>query len=259
MALAAYLTYTGWSGAQAAFCEAGSSCDVVQSSSWGRFLGVPTAFWGLLTYAALAAIALRVPQPAVQWARATLVASVGWAISVYLTAVSIFVLDATCPYCLASLGVFTAILGLQAWARPLTGHRSWRRPVLQAAAVAVLVMLAMQARANSSLVASGDEDPYLRGLAVAVSDSGARFYGASWCPHCEEQKALFGASAARLPYVECSPGGRQGPTSRACLSAGVRTYPTWVFSDGERHVGTLTPDELAERVGYEGPAAETGE
>lgn len=256
MALAGYLTYTGWSGAQAAFCEAGSDCDLVQSSRWGSFLGVPTAFWGLLTYAAIAYMALRMPQPAVQWGWATLVASTGWAVSVYLTAVSVFVLEATCPYCLASLGVFTAILGLLAWQRPPV-RSSWRRPLVPAAMAAALVMLAMHGQSGGPVIPAEGEDPYLAGLAAALSDSGARFYGASWCPHCNEQKALFGLSAERLPYIECSPGGRQGPTAPACASAGVRSYPTWVFPDGERIVSVLTASELAERIDYTGPAETT--
>ena len=249
--LAGYLTYTGWADAQAAFCEEGSDCDLVQSSSWGTFLGVPTAFWGLLTYAALAFVAVRAAHPAVRWWRAAFLASVGWAVSVYLTAVSIFVLDATCPYCLASLGVFTAILGVLVWRRPATG-RSWRSPLVPAALAAGLVMLAMHGNTSGPVVPVDGEDPYLAGLAAALSDSGARFYGASWCPHCNEQKAIFGLSADRLPYVECSPGGRQAPPSRTCTAAGVRSYPTWVFPDGERIVSVLTPGELADRIGYKG-------
>ena len=83
-----------------------------------------------------------------------------------------------------------------------------------------------------------------------LSESGAVFYGASWCPHCQQQKAMFGASANRLPYVECSPGGRSGPAARSCLSAGVNTYPTWIFADGARVSEVLSTENLAQRVGY---------
>ena len=250
--LAGYLTYTGWADAQAAFCEEGSDCDIVQSSRWGKFLGVPTAFWGLLTYAALAFVAVRVAHPAVRWWRAAFLAAMGWGVSVYLTAVSVLALDATCPYCLASLGVFTAILGVLVWTRTSAGV-SWRSPLLPSAIVAGLVMLAMHGNTSGPVVPAEGEDPYLAGLAAALSDSGARFYGASWCPHCNEQKAMFGLSADRLPYVECSPGGRQAPASRTCTAAGVRSYPTWVFGDGERVVSVLSPSELANRIGYRGP------
>lgn len=65
-------------------------------------------------------------------------------------------------------------------------------------------------------------------FATCIKDSGAKFYGAFWCPHCAAQKALFGSSVHYLPYIECSaPDGRsQLPI---CNDAGVQGYPTWKF------------------------------
>ena len=250
MAVAAYLTYTGWTGDRAAYCEAGGGCDIVQSSQWATFLGAPTAFWGLLVYVGLAYLAFRVRRPIVQWRRAWVLASIGWGVSVYLTAISIFVIQATCPYCLGSLGIFTGIMALLFWQRPDGIPRfAWPRWLLLSAIPAVLVIATLHAQA-SERTARGPEDPYRRGLAVRLADSGAVFYGASWCPHCQEQKALFAASQDRLPYVECSPGGARGPVASSCVKAGVQTYPTWVFPDGSRVVAVMSLGELADRVGY---------
>jgi uncharacterized membrane protein/Zn ribbon nucleic-acid-binding protein len=257
MAVAGYLTYTGWSGSRAAYCEAGGGCDVVQSSQWATFLGVPTAFWGLLSYAALAYIAVRVRPPIARWQRAWVVGLVGWGVSVYLTAISVIVLQATCPYCLASLAIFSGVAGLLLWQRPDgVPRRGWPRWLIQTGAAALVVIAALHAQA-SSRAALGPEDPYLRGLAERLADSGARFYGASWCPHCQEQKALFGASQDRLPYVECSPAGPRGPSASACTRAGVQSYPTWVFASGDRVTAVLPVSELASRVGY-APGPQTG-
>jgi thiol-disulfide isomerase/thioredoxin len=38
-------------------------------------------------------------------------------------------------------------------------------------------------------------------LASCLKEKGAVFYGAFWCPHCQNQKAMFGKSAKLLPYV----------------------------------------------------------
>ncbi len=46
-------------------------------------------------------------------------------------------------------------------------------------------------------------------FATCIKDSGAKFYGAFWCSHCQEQKAMFGKSSKLLPYVECSTPMRQ--------------------------------------------------
>jgi uncharacterized membrane protein/Zn ribbon nucleic-acid-binding protein len=250
MIIAGYLSYTGWTGSAAAFCEEGQGCDIVQSSQWATFLGAPTAFWGLLTYAALAFIAARVEKASAQWRRAWMVAIVGWGVSAYLTAVSLFVLQATCVYSLASFGIFTAIVALLVWRRPATMPRfAWPRWLLQTGAAALLVIAIMHVQSRTAAI-SADEDPYLMGLATRLAESGATFYGASWCPHCQQQKAMFGASENRLPYVECSPGGRSAPAARACIAARVNVYTTRVLADGERISQVLSTDELARRVGY---------
>ena len=58
-------------------------------------------------------------------------------------------------------------------------------------------------------------------------------YGAYWCPHCAEQKEMFGTSFQYVPYVEC---GIKGSRDEApvCAQAGVKHFPTWQFPDGER-------------------------
>lgn len=89
-------------------------------------------------------------------------------------------------------------------------------------------------------------------FAQCLEDEGAIFYGAFWCPHCNEQKALFGRSAKELPYVECSTPNGQGQLE-VCTEEGITGYPTWEFADGERKGGVLELEELAEKTGCELP------
>lgn len=88
----------------------------------------------------------------------------------------------------------------------------------------------------------------LDGLAQCLTDKGALFYGAFWCPHCQTQKEIFGSSARLLPYVECSTadGREQLPL---CEQKDVTGYPTWVFPDGTRESGEISPARLAEKTG----------
>lgn len=73
-------------------------------------------------------------------------------------------------------------------------------------------------------------------------------YGSLLCPHCQDQKQLFGDSFAYVQYVECSsPGNRQMTT--ACASAKIQHVPTWVFGDGQRREGMTTLKELSDRTG----------
>lgn len=70
----------------------------------------------------------------------------------------------------------------------------------------------------------------LNEFAICLKDKGAVFYGAFWCPHCQNQKAMFGKSAKYLPYVECSTPDGRGQL-QLCKDVGVTTYPTWHFTD----------------------------
>ena len=90
------------------------------------------------------------------------------------------------------------------------------------------------------------------GFASCLGEKNATFYGAFWCPHCQNQKALFGKAAGLLPYVECStPDGRgQLPT---CGTQGIQSYPTWIFSDGTRLTGEIPLQTLASKTGCELP------
>ncbi|MES2409335.1 MAG: hypothetical protein V4509_03480 [Patescibacteria group bacterium] len=84
-------------------------------------------------------------------------------------------------------------------------------------------------------------------LAQCARDSGAKFYGAFWCPHCRDQKKAFGNSAKLLPYVECSTPDAAGQT-QICIDNKIDSYPTWEFADGSRITGGITPEQLAEKT-----------
>ena len=83
-------------------------------------------------------------------------------------------------------------------------------------------------------------------FAQCISDSGTKFYGAYWCPHCATQKALFGKSVKKLPYVECAIS--QDKQTQICIDQKINSYPTWEFSDGTRVEGGLTFEQLAEKT-----------
>ncbi len=92
----------------------------------------------------------------------------------------------------------------------------------------------------------------LDAFATCIQESGAKFYGAFWCPHCQNQKAMFGSSAKLLPYIECStPDGKsQLPI---CTDAGVEGYPTWEYPDGTRETGEISLARLSEVTSCEFP------
>lgn len=88
----------------------------------------------------------------------------------------------------------------------------------------------------------------LDAFAKCLSAKGVRMYGAWWCPHCAEQKEMFGSSFQYVNYVECSPAG-QKTQNDVCKQAGLKGYPTWQFADGSRAEGTVHLEALSDKTG----------
>jgi hypothetical protein len=69
-------------------------------------------------------------------------------------------------------------------------------------------------------------------FAEFLNKRGAKFYGAYWCPHCTNQKRLFGEEAqSAVPYVECA------------RDAQI---------DGQLYPGSRELKDLAKLTGYKG-------
>ena len=239
-----------------AMCGAGGGCDLVQSSRWSLFLGVPIAFWGALTYIFIGVMTWRAKARARSWKPALFVAFGAMGLSIYLTTISIVEIGATCGYCLVSLAIITTVFVLLVLARPRSqalADFSWQ-VWLPSSGLIVASLLAVSHMYWAGFLdpSAGPESAELKELAVHLDESGAKFYGASWCPACQRQKALFEASAKRLPFVECTPGGRGTPLTMTCRSAGVEDFPTWVIG-GKRYVGVMAPERLAQVSKFPGP------
>lgn len=98
-------------------------------------------------------------------------------------------------------------------------------------------------------VTGGAEDSSkMDAFAKCLAKQNVTMYGSFLCPHCDDQKKLFGASFKYVPYVECStPGTRQ--MTFACRMAEIRFTPTWIFSDGERQTGLRSLQQLSTKTG----------
>jgi uncharacterized membrane protein len=247
--LTGYLTLKALGGSVPAFCTTGSGCDLVQQSRWSRLLGIPIALFGFGLYALLAIIAAVPAKPVKRWRRLWSLALIGLAISVYLTLLSVFSIQAFCGWCLASLLLIAAIFVVLNLRRPDTSTGFvWRAWLVNHAIVLVALLGVVYAQQSGML--TPPENPRLAALAEHLTERGAKFYGAEWCVNCRNQKELFGRSAERLPYVECSPFGPKGAMSFTCISAGVSAYPTWIIR-GKPYTEVMQPEELARRSGFD--------
>ncbi|MDP3645467.1 MAG: thioredoxin domain-containing protein [bacterium] len=81
-------------------------------------------------------------------------------------------------------------------------------------------------------------------FAMCLKDKGVIFYGAFWCPHCQNTKKMFGKSAKLLPYVECSTPDGKGQL-QICKDKNIQNYPTWV---GPMSTSTLTGERTLQEL-----------
>jgi glutaredoxin len=78
-------------------------------------------------------------------------------------------------------------------------------------------------------------------------------YSAWWCPHCNDQKQLFGKeAAAQLKVIECAPDGRNSQKA-LCDTKKIEGFPTWEIN-GQLDSGVKSLQQLAELSGFKGAA-----
>ncbi|MDB5254882.1 MAG: hypothetical protein JWL92_258 [Candidatus Nomurabacteria bacterium] len=115
----------------------------------------------------------------------------------------------------------------------------------------IVVTLAIIGGLIAFLVVEGNKPGKYDDFAQCITDSGAKFYGAWWCPHCAAQKALFGKSVKKLPYVECQT--QDSKQTKECDDVGISAYPTWIFADGTKETGEHTFAQLSEKTNCPAP------
>lgn len=285
-AVTAYLTYSKLTGNEAACPTKG--CDIVLSSPYATVFGLPLALFGFLAYASMVVFAIAPlifnpskfsplgnsskPKQAADtlenWTGLLLFlgSTAMMVFSFYLMYLLAFEIKVVCVYCVAS-----AILSTTLFILSLI-RREWQdigQLVFSGALVALVVLigtLGVYASVNNPTTAgSGTEQTTPGGfeitttsgeaeiaLAKHLTQAGDVFYGAFWCPHCHEQKQLFGKEAVQyITYVECSNPDGQSQTS-VCQENQIQSYPTWELN-GQKLTGTKTLEELSKLSGYSGP------
>ncbi|MFH1807324.1 MAG: vitamin K epoxide reductase family protein [Pseudomonadota bacterium] len=146
-----YKLYTDASYAPGCDFNQTVSCSFVEMSPYAVSLGLPVALWGLLGYLVLLGVVVSggIAAPRSGWPRGALVGlgALFTLVSVYNAAISVFVLEKICPYCVGTYAVNAALLGLGLVAT--VGHG----PGVVGSVVSDLRVLAQRARATA--VAAG--------------------------------------------------------------------------------------------------------
>lgn len=283
-----YLTITKLTGGEVV-CSANanpvaSGCHSVLDSPYATVLGLPLSLFGCLAYLSMAIFALSpliidregtkgLKNQLESWTWLLLLAG-GTAMTVfssYLMYVLAFKIQLVCYYCIAS-----ALFALSILVLTIVG-RNWDdigQIFFTGVIVAMLTLvgtLAVYANVEpNSVVESGvipkattnPVPPYgwevnttsgesELALAEHLQKTGAKMYKAFWCPHCYEQKQLFGKEAQKtLPLVECAPEG-ENPQTELCQQKNIQSFPTWEIK-GKMYPGVQELKGLSELSEYKG-------
>jgi uncharacterized membrane protein len=256
-------------------------CQIVLTSPYANVGNFPLTGLGLLSYVAVAVMAfaptLINPQTKkvahsqlnhLSWL-GLLLAGVGMAVfSSYLMYLLAFVIKAVCPFCIAS-AIFTfVIFGLTLFGHDWDDLGQVIFMGMAAALVSLLVSLVFYNTAiGSQKVVLSPTTPPEPGigweinstsgsseieLAKHLTQKGAKMYSSYWCPHCYEQKQLFGKQAwAEVTNIECAADAKKNPQPEVCTKAGIKGFPTWII-DGKLDPGVKKLAKLAEMTGYKG-------
>jgi len=271
-------------------------CNDVLSSPWGTVFGQPLALFGFLAYTSMLIFALaplaikgaenkqkRQKLENVTWLLLLAGAIAMTVFSGYLMYLLAFQIKAVCLYCIGS-----ALFSLSLLVLTLIGH-VWEDlgQIFFTAIIVGMVTLIGTLGVYAGINPSGAIAESTSGKPVQISFTptvapnpefgwqttttsgeaelalarhlvkiGAKEYSAYWCPHCHEQKLLFGKEAEQIiedsnVKVECAGDSPKGKPD-VCKAAKVEGFPTWIIN-GKSYGGVQNLQELATNSGYTGP------
>lgn len=268
----AYLTIAKFAN-QSVLCPT-SGCDRVLNSDYAVLFGVlPLSLLGLLAYLVMGTMAvapllikpetnkkLHSTVDKTTWFFMFILATAMPIFSGYLMYIMAVEIKESCIYCISS-AIFSVIL----FVVTVIGHE-WEdlgQIVFTGITVAMVTLVGVlgiyggvkappQVAGNAPPLVTTQSGPAEIALARHLTAIGAKEYGAYWCPHCHEQKLLFGAEANKLlNYIECDPKGQNSQT-QLCQEAGIKGFPSWGIK-GQLYEGVQPLSKLADVSGYQGP------
>ncbi|AFZ42748.1 Vitamin K epoxide reductase [Halothece sp. PCC 7418] len=287
--LTAYLTVqklTGQTVGCVAGTDAGGNCSNVLNSPYATVFGLPLSLFGFGAYSAIVLFSLgpllinpqqkkALRKQLEEWSWfLLLIGSVAMtAFSAYLMYLLSFELKTFCPYCIGSaffsLSLLTLTLlgkdwddlgqvfftGIVVGMVTLVGTLGIYSDINNQPAVAqeasVIPLADSAPEPPKGWEITTKSGPAEIALAEHLSSIGAKKYGAFWCPHCFEQKQLFGKTAFdKINYIECDPRG-VNPQPEACQAAKIQSYPSWEIN-GEIYRGTQPLERLSQLSAYQG-------
>ena len=271
------ITINKWGWIRNLNCPGGlGGCDKVLNSSWGTLIqtenfSIPLSFIGLISYLLIVLMSIFPLIPILNnqknniskltWWGSFYISISMFVFSLILISIMIFKIKAFCFFCVLSCIISFSILLLN-----LIGG-SWEdygklffRGFILSLAVLLAGLVWSSSVDPSTKEISNDiqgmpptvisiSSPQKIKLAEHLTNNGVVMYNAYWCPHCHDQKEMFGKEATeKLNLVECAKDGFNNKRE-LCEAKGITGFPSWEIN-GSIESGVKSLEELAKLTDY---------
>ena len=271
------ITLNKWGWLGKLNCPGGlDGCDKVLNSPWGTLFqtndfSIPLSLIGLISYLLILLLAIFPLIPILKnqknnlsrltWWGAFYISTSNFVFSLILISIMIFKIKAFCFFCLLSCLISLSLLLLNLFGGNWEDYgKLFFRGFLMSVAVLLAGMIWSTSVDPSTQEISNNvqgmppsviaiSSPEKIKLAEHLTKEGAVMYNAYWCPHCHDQKEMFGKEAAeKLNLVECAQDGYNNKRE-LCEAKGITGFPTWEIN-GSLESGVKSLKELAELSNY---------
>ena len=258
-------------------CPGGiDGCDKVLNSPWGTLFqtsnfSVPLSLIGLISYLLILLMAIFPLIPIFKSQKNNISELTWWGLfylststfifSIILISIMIFKIKAFCFFCILSCLISLSLLLINLFGG---NWEDYGKLFFRGFLMSVAVLLAGLIWSSSVDPSSKEISNNIQGMPPAViaisstekiklaehlTKEGAVMYNAYWCPHCHDQKEMFGKEATeKLNLVECAKDGYNNKRD-LCEAKGITGFPSWEIN-GSIESGVKTLKELAELSNY---------
>ncbi len=272
------ITLKNWGLFQSLSCPGiKNGCDTVLNSPWGTLfennqVNLPLSLAGVITYSSILLLSiflsLNIVSPKAKlnkllWWLIFLISCASSVFSFLLLNIMFIKIKAYCFFCILS-----AILSISIFIISMIGAKfESREPMIYRGFIVALTVIIggliwsnnvdpsnaidISNKEKVSPVITTSSSPQKVKFAKFLTNNNFKMYSAYWCPHCHDQKQLFGKKAVKeLTVVECAQDGKDNQY-KLCREKQIEGFPSWEIN-GEIYSGVKNLNDLAIMTGYEG-------
>ena len=273
----AKITISKWGWIGELDCPGGfTGCDKVLNGPWGNLfainnISIPLSLLGFTSYLLILLMSIFPLTPIlntqknniskISWWGAFYISTCMSVFSLILISIMFFKIKELCSFCIISCIISFAILILNIFG----GYwEDYGKLFFRGFLISVAVLFAGLIWSSSVDPSTKEISNNIQGMPPAVisisspqkiklaehlTQKGVVMYNAYWCPHCHDQKEMFGKEAAeKLNLVECAKDGFNNKRA-LCEAKGITGFPSWEIND-TIDSGIKSLKELAELSNY---------